>query len=375
MIDKQRNVIDFTLASLLRRKGKNAALVVVYTLVVALLASVMFLTQGLKEEAAGWLQEAPEIVVQRLMAGRYDLVPMGYGERIKAIPGVGSVTGRLWGYYYDGGIGANYTVMVPTETPVPTGTITVGEGVARSRKIARGDLVPLRGTDGETRMYEVAAILSSASSLVSSDLLLMAEGDFRALFSVPDGVVTDLVLTVRNPNERPTVARKIMAAFPDTRPVIREDIARTYDAMFSWRSGILMVILCTVVIAFIIFAWDKASGLSAEEKYEIGILKALGWETSDVIFMKVWEGMVISFTSFLVGILVAYAHVFLASATLFAPVLKGWSVLYPDFRLTPQVSGFQVLSLFFMVVVPYTVATLFPAWRAATVDPDTVMRA
>ena len=33
-IEKQRNILDFTLSSLWRRLGKNLALVVVYTLVV-----------------------------------------------------------------------------------------------------------------------------------------------------------------------------------------------------------------------------------------------------------------------------------------------------------------------------------------------------
>ena len=41
-IERQKNVIDFTLSSLFRRKGKNAALILVYTLVVFMAASVVF---------------------------------------------------------------------------------------------------------------------------------------------------------------------------------------------------------------------------------------------------------------------------------------------------------------------------------------------
>ena len=54
--------------------------------------------------------------------------------------------------------------------------------------------------------------------------------------------------------------------------------------------------------------------------------------------------------------------------------MQGWSVLYPDFRLTPTVSGTQLLALFFLTVFPYLVATLVPSWRAAVTDPDEVMR-
>jgi ABC-type lipoprotein release transport system permease subunit len=90
--------------------------------------------------------------------------------------------------------------------------------------------------------------------------------------------------------------------------------------------------------------------------------------------MKVWEGAAVSLTAYLAGVLLAYVHVFLGASSLFAPVMKGWSVLYPDFRLVPFVSGSQLTTLFFLAVVPYTVATIVPSWRAATVDPDAVMR-
>jgi ABC-type lipoprotein release transport system permease subunit len=75
-----------------------------------------------------------------------------------------------------------------------------------------------------------------------------------------------------------------------------------------------------------------------------------------------------------VGVILAYLHVFASSATLFAPVLKGWSTLYPDFTLTPFVSASQIAILFCFTVIPYTVATIIPTWRAATIDPDAVMR-
>ncbi|WP_333655548.1 hypothetical protein [Dissulfurispira sp.] len=49
-------------------------------------------------------------------------------------------------------------------------------------------------------------------------------------------------------------------------------------------------------------------------------------------------------------------------------------MLYPEFRLTPFIDAYQIATLFFLVVLPYTVATIVPSWRAATVDPDSVMK-
>jgi ABC-type lipoprotein release transport system permease subunit len=114
--------------------------------------------------------------------------------------------------------------------------------------------------------------------------------------------------------------------------------------------------------------------MSLEERREIGILKGIGWETSEVVLMKFWEGMVISLSSFLVGIILAYIHVFFTSAALLEPPLKGWAVLYPRFTLTPFIDASQIVTLFMLTVVPYTLATIIPSWRAATIDPDAVMR-
>ena len=167
---------------------------------------------------------------------------------------------------------------------------------------------------------------------------------------------------------------KAESLLPTARFITRDEIHRTYQKLFSWREGILVALAGAALLAFAIFAAEKASGLSAEEAREIGILKAVGWDTGDVIAMKLWEGLLISTGAFLIGTVLAYLHVFAFGAGLFDPILKGWAVIYPDFALTPMIDGVQIASLMFLTVLPYTAATLVPIWRAATADPDQVMR-
>lgn len=373
-IEKQRKIVDFTLSSLVRRKGKNLALVIVYTLVIFFLASTMFFTHALKREATLVLKDAPEMVVQKVVAGRHELIPTDYTARISGIRGVASVQPRLWGYYYYPSVKANYTVLAPDGFGHPPRSVLVGSGVARSSLVGKGEVMWFTGSDGTAVEFKIVGILPAESELVSSDLILMSGADFRKLFGIPEGYATDLVLSVRNQRELPTIAAKIVEILPDTRPIIRDEMLRTYEAVFDWRGGIIVLALFGGLFAFAILAWDKASGLSGEERKEIGVLKAIGWETSDVILVKFWEGTIISLTSFLAGMLLAYVHVFFSSAVLLEPVLKGWSVLYPRFRPTPFVSAYQVVTIFFLTVVPYTVATIVPSWKAATVDPDEQVR-
>jgi ABC-type lipoprotein release transport system permease subunit len=374
-IEKQRHLIDFTLAALARRKTRNAGLLVAYTLIVFVLASLMLFANALRSEAAYVLAASPEVILQRMVAGRHDLIPPGYIERIGRLRGVQKIEGRLWGYYYDPVVSANYTFMARPADEVPDGRIMVGATLARERGLAPGNTISFRSYSGKLFTFDVAAVLSPDSELLSADLVLLSERDFRAFFEYPAGHWTDVALAVANPLEVRNVAAKLAAALPDSRPILREEVLRTYESVFDWREGIVLTVLAGAILAFTILAWEKASGLSADERREIGILKAIGWETGDVIRMKLWEGLLVSLTAFLLGFVAAWVHVFHFGAAVFAPVLKGWAILYPRFTLVPAVDGLQVATLFFFTVVPYTAAVLVPIWRAATTDPDAVMRA
>ncbi len=373
-INRHRNIIDFALSSLLRRKIKNISLLGVYTLIIFVLASLIFFVHALRREAALILKNAPDMVVQRLMAGRHELIPVDYGQKISSIRGVQDVVPRLWGYYFDPAIGSNYTVMVPRDNMVQPDNIIIGTGVARVRKASVRDLIAFQAYDKTPLLLMIQQILPYESELVAADLILMSEQDFQSMFNLPKGYATDLAVSVANPRELVTVATKIAEQFPDTRPILKSEILRTYDSVFDWRGGMMIVIMSAAILSFIIFAWDKATGLSAEERKEIGILKSIGWETSDVLFLKFWEGIVISLSAFLCGVLLAYWHVFFFSATIFEHALKGWSILYPQFRLVPAIDAFQLTVLFALSVLPYTVATIVPAWLAASADPDAAMR-
>lgn len=374
-IERHRNILDYTLSSLARRKGKLVSLVSLYSLVVALAASVLLFASALRREARFLLADAPDIVVQRMSAGRHDLIPLTAGQAIQAIPGVVSVVPRLWGYYFDPAVGANYTLVVPPQEGRGAGEIAIGAGVARARRIEIGDHLSFRSYRGEILMYAVTDLLSPESELLTADLILMAEGDFRNLFNLPPTHAVDLAVRVANGREVPTVAAKIAERLPDSRPILKAEIHRTYDAIFDRRGGMTILFLLPALFSFLVFAWDRATGLSSEERREIGVLKAVGWDAGDVLLYKFWEGACLSLTALVLGTLLAWVHIAFFSAGLFEALLKGWAVIYPEFRLRPEPDTGLFASLFFLTVVPYTAATIAPGWRAAVTDPDGVLRA
>jgi cell division protein FtsX len=376
-IEKQKYLIDFTTSSLLRRKGRNAALLAVYTSVVFLLASVMLFSHALRNNAAQALARSPEMTVQRMVAGRNDPVPADWVERVRSVRGVQKAEGRLWGYYYDPGAKANFTFLVPpadSGIELAPGQVVAGAATSRHLAAPQGATILFESYTGKLTPFKVRSVLPGETDLLTADIVLLHEDDFRSFFDYPAAKFTDIALSVANPRELRTIAAKVAARLPSARTVLREEVLRTYDSIFHWREGIVLVLLAGSIVAFAIFALEKASGLSADERREIGILKAIGWETGDVLRMKFWEGGLLSLTAFFLGYVLAYLHIFRFSAGLFEPVLRGWSILYPRLDLVPVIDGFQVATLFCFTVLPYSLATVVPIWRAAITDPDSVMR-
>jgi lipoprotein-releasing system permease protein len=382
---KHLKIIEYALSAILRRRSKNFLIMAAFILTVAVLSSILFLTDALKNEAAALFDSAPDLIVQRLLAGRHDLIPVGYAEQIGKIPGVGAVHSRYWGYYYDALTKANYTLLgtggksgtlqlLSGRLPSKQGECAVGAGVAEARNAAAGGELILVNSRNIGVLLEVVGVFQAESSMLTNDLVVLTDHDIIEFFGFPPDRATDIAVAVANSNEVQTVAAKVKRLFPDTRPITKSELIRTYDMVFNWRSGMLLTIFSGALIAFCILAWDKATGISAEEKREIGILKAIGWDTSDVLALKFWEGLIIALTSLLIGTIIGFLHVFFFDSSLLVPVMKGWSVLFPDFHLTPHLNPYQVCIMGFLIVTPYVASTVIPTWKAAITDPETVMR-
>jgi lipoprotein-releasing system permease protein len=383
---RRLKILEYALSSLWRRRFKNASILVVFTLLIAVLASILVLTHSLRTESRAILVDAPEVVVQRLMGGRHDLIPVSLADAIGEIAGVGEVTPRFWGYYFDALTGGNYTLvgiddegpthlaMLEGELPSEVDACAIGSGVAAARAIGIGDELVLIDSRNIGVIFDVVGVFETESALLTNDLVVLRNDDLIAFFGMPEGKATDLSVQVYNQREVSTVASKIKRSFPETRPITRSEMIRTYDAVFSWRSGMLLTMFFSALLAFCILAWDKATGISAEEKREIGILKAIGWATGDVLELKFWEGIVISVSSLLLGLILAFVHIFIFDASLFASVVQGWSVLFPEFRVTPHIDLYQLFVMASLTVVPYVASTIIPSWKAAITDPEEVMR-
>lgn len=386
------NILDYALYSLKRKFFKNVSVFTIFTLVIFLFGSFQLVSKALTEAAETILATAPDITVQQMSAGRQVSLAASAKIELAEIFGIKKIDERIWGYYFDEDNGANYTVIGmqvqphdPAEVPLfgldegrlpspdERGKVVVSETIRHHLQLGNRKHFSLFRPNLSQASFETVGLFDRKGDILTADLILMSLADARDLFAIPEGFVTDLLVYVANPNEIETIAVKISENLPGSRVITRNQILKTYKVVFSWRSGLGTICLLTALAAFVILAWDKASGLSQEEMKEVGILKILGWQTSDLIFLRFCESLSVSLLAFLTGYLLAWMHVVFFDGALFRPVFLGWSVVRPVFSLAPPFAVDDLLLVFSISVIPYLCATAVPAWRAASVRADSVI--
>ena len=371
---RQRALLEFALASLSRRRGKTIVLGAVLALIAFLLASLACVRSSVRLEAAAMLGDAPDLIVQRIVAGRQDLIPDAAVAAVLALPGVSRGHGRLWGYYYDAAAGANYTLVVPPVSPPVQGETAIGAGISRSRQGYSRDVLAFRSYRGTPVLFTVKAVLPERADLIAGDVMVVSEADFRALFALPADVVNDIVVELTPGADAAAVRRAAVGALPGARVISKEEMLATAGAFLDWSRGLPAVLIVAMALALIIVAADKPSALSVEEQREIGTLRALGWSKTDVLVAKTWESVAVSIVALAVGMLAAYAHVYLWRAALLAPVLRGWAVLAPRLDLAPSLDIPFLAALALSTTVLPAAGTLLASYRPASGDPDAVIR-
>ncbi len=378
---RQLNLIEYALQTLLRRWKKNAALLLVYVLAAGFFASIVFLTRSLQQESQTMLRDVPEVWVQKISGGRIEPIPLSIADSVQKIRGVRSVQPRIWGSYYDAPSNAIFTISAMygpleqiQEKPLKTTQAICGSGYLETHQIAAGERFLLQDSNSELHGFTLKASFDPQTDILTRDLIVLHPRAARQILGIPETKAMDLAVRVSNAAESANIAAKISRMIPGLRVSTREQLQRTYAYLFNWKGGLFLFGALIPLLAFLILAWERASGISADEKRELGILKGIGWQVEDILWLKFWEAFSLSITATLLGLLLGFIHIFYFDAAFLKPLFIGWSSLYPSYHLTPSFSAASVLIIFIISTVPYLTAAVIPAWRGAVTDPAEIMQ-
>jgi ABC-type lipoprotein release transport system permease subunit len=389
---KQRfnNLLHYAMNCIRRYKVRTLVILICLIVAAAVFSSVAFIKDGLVAEGQLSLKNAPDITVQGMAAGRQTFVETANIGYIQEAPGVGIVEPRIWGYGNVGNslivvIGVNVqSVMVDQSAALPIAsgrflipdqnkTIVIGQAVADLVDAKVGSVLSILTESVQAQQYTVVGIFDSASSIYSADMIVMNINDARILFNVPEDKATDIAVYLSDRSMSNVVAKEI-GDLPNTRVVTKDILLQAQDTTYGARSGYFSVVWYIVLLAVAIVAFNQTVVVGHESKFEVGLLKALGFSTSDVIQIRLIESLTLGVIAGTLGVAFGIFYDAVLRAPVISDFMLGWATLYPNYSLPLFFNAQTILLIYSITIVPLLFATVIPSWLNATVDPDIAMR-
>lgn len=389
MKSRFHNLLNYALSCVRRYRIRTAVILICLIVCAAAFSSVAFIKDGLVKEGQLSLQNAPDLTVQGMWAGRQSFVETSNIGYIQEAPGVSFIEPRIWGY---GNVGNTLIVMVGVDlenhyfdlSALPlvagsflnadvNGTIVIGQAVADLVGAGVGSVLSILTESVEPKAYTVVGVFSSDSNVYSADMIVMNINDARTLFNVPEDKVTDLAVYLTNPSNANIVAREI-GDLPNTRVVTKDILLQAQDTTYGARSGYFSIVWYIILMAVAIVAFNQTVVVGHESKFEVGLLKALGFSTSDVIQIRLIESAILGVIAGTVGIAFGIFYDTILRAPVIGDYMLGWAVLYPNYSVPLYINAQTILLIYAITIVPLLFATVIPSWLNASVDPDIAMR-
>jgi lipoprotein-releasing system permease protein len=293
--------------------------------------------------------------------------------------------------------GADLAALTSIARNIKQGTLEgfdQGQGVVIGRRLAdqltvragdnltlvspRGAVTPM-GTTPRIKVYKVAAVFEIGMSEYDAAFVFMPLNEAQAYFNRSGDVTAIEVYT--NAPDRIAEFRTLVTEAAQ-RPIFmidwRQRNATFFNALQVERNVMFLILTLIVLVA----AFNIASSLIMlvkDKGRDIGILRTMG--ASQGAIMRVFLitgaaiGVIGAFVGFLVGLLVCLNiesirqfMSWLTNTELFSPELYFLS------RLPAELDAGETTAVVVMALALSLLATLYPSWRAARLDPVEALR-
>ena len=394
-----RNLLRVAAANIARYRVRTMVVILCLVAICGPYVTGIAVSDGIRAEAEVAVDQGPDIYLTFDQFGRNGPVPLAYLEAFRASPYVTQCIPRIVGranavvtteetssttdaLVVVLGLEPERLAMMPrTRNHVPSsqvadGKVLVGSALAAQLGLHAGQHATLRIAD-VTKSFVVGAVLPPDATLWSAQVICMTLHDAGALFDMP-GYASDFLIYCRpGPGNIQAIrqdALEILGRRPYRIQTKQREVRSYVDKGFRRQQGIFTV-LFLVAFAIGIPALLVASGLGlSDRRREIGICKAIGWRTSDVMVVVMFEQALLSLISAGTAVLVSYVWVRLFNGWMVAQFFISELGSVAHFRVPARFSpviAVLALSLCFSITM---VGGLYSTWRLATQPPADVIR-
>lgn len=395
---KHYYILCIALKNLFNNKSNTLAIVIPLSLIIAMVSSVSFYMDGVKKDALLAASYFPDILLQQQVGGRTESLFFGrYEDTLKEIEGIESFSPRAWGYinYTDSADNSKAFIVMGLDpefihngqlidTAIEKGRSLrsgdtrqgiVGKALARALDCEPGDTALITSPDLKRKVpIEVVGIFDASVQIYTADLLLVDLETARKILGFYESdECSDILVYLHNPAMADDIAEQITTKIDGARPLTKPIMMSLTEQSFGQKSGFFYLIWFILLANIILIAWSLMSQISFGMQKEIGILKAVGWDTGDIMELKTMETFLIGSVSVLNGILAGLVYM-LADAPGLKRFIIGWTDIYPDFPIPLYIEGATVLLIVALGILPLLAGTVLPVWRIGVIDPDEAIR-
>jgi ABC-type lipoprotein release transport system permease subunit len=277
--------------------------------------------------------------------------------------------------------------LLETAPARPAGRgVLIGRKLAQTMSVRVGDELALVGqaVDGSfaNDLYAVTALIDTPVDLINRQAVVMELGEAQRLFVMTDEV-HEIVVRARDPDRGPVLARRLATALPGAEVMDWRALAPDLVSLVELVNVAWVFVLVLVFVAAAAGIANTMLISTFERTRELGMLLALGVPPARIVAMLVVEAVALGVVGVALGFLAGTSIVAtfhrvgfdLAQLTGGGPAQISFAGMSWSLRLYPSLAPIDLLRTFTAVVVTAVVSSLWPAIRAARLQPATAMRA
>ncbi len=272
---------------------------------------------------------------------------------------------------------------------IQDGELVAGASLTRSLNVGMGDKISLVSANGATPTPFGTMPRIMAYPVMSSFFMGMYEYDSGYIFMPLETAqkylnigpaVTHIDLFLKNPEETTAVREALARLLPDGF-VVRDwrDLNRGFVGALQVESNVMFLILMLIVIVAAFNIVSSLVMLVKDKNKDIAVLRTFGVSRRSMMKIFILSGTSIgvigAFFGTILGVVVA---IYIEPIRQFFQWMTGRDLfpaeLYYLSELPSKLVWTSVVGIAVLAIALAFLATLYPAWRAASTDPVEVLR-
>ncbi|MBW8268482.1 lipoprotein-releasing ABC transporter permease subunit [Caldovatus aquaticus] len=268
--------------------------------------------------------------------------------------------------------------------------IVIGTGLASRMRVAVGDRITLVSPQGRTtvmgtvpriRSYQVVALFSTGMHEYDSSFVYLPLEAAQVFFQV-QGAATQIEVFVENPDRVREVQRAIQRAFangPRVRVVSWEEANNAFFQAVQVERNVMFLILSLIILVAAFNIVTTQVMLVKDKRKDIAVLRTVGATQGAVMRIFLMTGAAIGVIGTAAGLLVGLVFcAYIENIRQFLQWILGTVIFDPTVyflaRLPAITDPGEVAEVVAMSLALSLLASVYPAWRAARLDPVEALR-